>query len=126
MGQPIKIRDLAERMINAAGLTVKNDANPAGDIEIAITGLRQGEKLHEELLTSGQLMPTAHPKILRSQERGLSELDMARALNAIHLAVQKGDQSAARAAVSAWVEGFPKGVNRQPDLANNSENRISA
>ena len=50
MGQPVKIMDLARRMIELSGLTVRDDQNPEGDIEIEITGLRPGEKLYEELL----------------------------------------------------------------------------
>jgi FlaA1/EpsC-like NDP-sugar epimerase len=107
MGEPIRIRDLAERMIKAEGLSVQDDDNPYGEIKIAITGLRPGEKLHEEPLIGGKFRPTPHPKILRAQEVGLSEFAMARAMNAVQAAVQSGDQITARAVIAAWVEGFP-------------------
>ncbi len=107
MGKPIRIKSLAERMIKAEGLTVKNDLNPSGDIEIVLTGLRRGEKLHEELLVSGKLMPTAHPKILKIEDPTLSDAALTSALNASESAVQLCDQDAARAVLCKWVDGFP-------------------
>ena len=68
MGQPIKIVDLARRMIQLSGLSIKDEANPTGDIEIAITGLRPGEKLYEELLIGDNPTPTKHPRIMKAQE----------------------------------------------------------
>lgn len=106
MGQPIKILDLAERMIKAQGLTVRDSANPAGDIEIALTGLRPGEKLHEELLTEGPILPTPHPKVLRTQVDGLSEFAIASLLKAARTAIDDCDQIAARAVISAHLIGF--------------------
>ena len=106
MGQSVKIRDLAEQMIKAEGLTVKSPDNPQGEIAIEVIGLRKGEKLHEEPLISGVSSPTSHPKILRAQETGLSEFSMAGALNAARAAVQSGDQLAARAVIWAWVDGY--------------------
>jgi FlaA1/EpsC-like NDP-sugar epimerase len=106
MGRPMRIRDLAERMIAAAGCTLRSPANPAGDIEIAITGLRPGEKLHEELLIGEGLLTTPHPKILRAREDGLSELRMAAALRGLREAMAAGDPAAALAVVRSCVEGF--------------------
>ena len=60
MGQSVKIMDLARRMIELSGLTVKDEQNPDGDIEIEITGLRPGEKLYEELLIGDNPKPTSH------------------------------------------------------------------
>lgn len=108
MGQPVKIRDLAERMIAAAGLRPCTAENPHGDIEIVITGLRPGEKLHEELFIESQFLPTPHPKILRAHERSLSEFAVAGALNSARRAVASGDQQAARLVLQTWVEGFPQ------------------
>jgi len=68
MGQPIKIVDLAKKMIELSGLQIKNDENPDGDIEIQEIGIRPGEKLYEELLISGSPQKTSHPKIYKSQE----------------------------------------------------------
>lgn len=68
MGEPIKIADLARRMISMYGLTERNERHPDGDIEIRITGLRPGEKLFEELLIGDNVMETPHPRILRATE----------------------------------------------------------
>ena len=76
MGTPIKIFDLALRMIELSGFSLKTIHNPQGDIEITITGLRPGEKLYEELLLSENPIKTIHPKIFRSKEpfKKLNEL----------------------------------------------------
>ena len=68
MGEPLKIRDLAENMIRLSGLTVKNDYNLDGDIEIVTTGLRPGEKLYEETLIEGNSESTDHPLIYKGNE----------------------------------------------------------
>lgn len=68
MGEPVKIIDLARRMIELSGLTVRDDANPDGDIEIEVSGLRPGEKLYEELLIGNNPKGTSHPRIMRAHE----------------------------------------------------------
>ena len=68
MGKPVKINDLAIRMIKLSGLTLKSDQNPNGDIEIVYTGLRKGEKLYEELLVDGKAYKTKHPLIYKTKE----------------------------------------------------------
>lgn len=72
MGKPVKIDDLARRMINLMGCTVRDDDNPDGDIEIQYTGLRPAEKLYEELLIGSNVSGTDHPRILRADEDYLS------------------------------------------------------
>ncbi len=106
MGKPVRIRDLAVQMIHAAGYTVRDIRNPDGDIEIAVTGLRPGEKLHEELLIGEGLLTTPHQKILRAREASLSELEMANALRTLRSAVATGDADAARDVVRRWVDGY--------------------
>ncbi|MBF0322836.1 MAG: polysaccharide biosynthesis protein [Magnetococcales bacterium] len=71
MGKQIRIDAFARRMIRLAGLTVKDQNNPYGDIEIMYTGLREGEKLYEELLIGNNLLPTEHEMILHAQEESL-------------------------------------------------------
>jgi len=71
MGNPVKIMDLAKRMIRLSGLAVRDKDHPEGDIEIKVTGLRPGEKLYEELLIGGDVSDTPHPRILKA-----TELDM--------------------------------------------------
>ena len=68
MGEPVKIADLARRMIELSGLSLRDESNPEGDIEIVITGLRPGEKLYEELMLGDDPQPTTHPKILHAQD----------------------------------------------------------
>lgn len=68
MGKPVKIQDLAEKMIQLSGLKIKDELNPNGDIEIKYTGLRAGEKLYEELLIGDNVTGTANPLIMRAQE----------------------------------------------------------
>jgi FlaA1/EpsC-like NDP-sugar epimerase len=72
MGEPIRINDLAHKMINLSGLQVKNTENPEGDIEIEYTGLRSGEKLYEELLIGGNVSETENSMIMREQEDMIS------------------------------------------------------
>lgn len=68
MGQPVKIIDLAKRMVQLAGLSILDDSNPYGDIAIRVTGLRPGEKLYEELLIGDGAQPTAHARIMKAHE----------------------------------------------------------
>ena len=72
MGEPIRIYDLAKKMIQLSGLKLKDKNNPNGDIEILITGLRPGEKLYEELLIENNSLPTIHPKIFKAQDDFIS------------------------------------------------------
>jgi len=71
MGQPIRIADLARRMVLLAGLTVRDEGNPDGDVEIRYTGLRPAEKLYEELLIGTNACGTEHPMIMRAMEHSL-------------------------------------------------------
>lgn len=106
MGQPIRIRDLAVQLIHAAGYSLRDAANPDGDIDIVVTGLRPGEKLHEELLIGEGLLTTPHPKILRAQEASLTQLEMAGMLRQLRSVVAVGDAPAAIELIRATVEGY--------------------
>lgn len=68
MGEPVKIIDLAKRMVELSGLTVKDESNPNGDIELIMTGLRPAEKLYEELLMGDNPSPSQHPLIMRAKD----------------------------------------------------------
>jgi FlaA1/EpsC-like NDP-sugar epimerase len=91
MGEPIKIIDLAYKMIELSGLEVRNALHPDGDIEINFTGLRSGEKLHEELLIGDDLEPTQHPGILRAYEQYLGWPQLEEKLNALKTALSVND-----------------------------------
>lgn len=106
MGTPVRIRDLAVRMIKAAGYSVRSADNPDGDIEIKVIGLQPGEKMHEELLIGEGLLTTPHSKILRARENCLTELQMASALQSLRAAVATGNATAALDVIRNWVEGY--------------------
>ena len=72
MGEPVRIKSLAEQMVRLSGLSLRDTDHPEGDIEILCTGLRPGEKLYEELLIDADSEPTQHPLIFRASERSLS------------------------------------------------------
>jgi FlaA1/EpsC-like NDP-sugar epimerase len=91
MGQSVKIRDLAMRMIELSGLSVKDELHPNGDIEIAITGLRPGEKLFEELLIGDNPQKTQHPRIMKAHEQFLSWAALERKLHALGAAISTND-----------------------------------
>ncbi|SES31322.1 NDP-sugar epimerase, includes UDP-GlcNAc-inverting 4,6-dehydratase FlaA1 and capsular polysaccharide biosynthesis protein EpsC [Tranquillimonas rosea] len=106
MGKPMKIVDLARQVISDAGYAVRDDEHPEGDIDIHVTGLRPGEKLHEELLIGEGHLTTAHEKIFAAREDCLSELEVAAAIRALREAVASGNEAAARALVTRWVDGY--------------------
>ena len=81
MGKPVRIADLAKRMIQLAGYTVRDEKNPDGDIEIRFTGLRPAEKLFEELLIGKNVTGTEHQRILRAMEHSLSWEQMRQVLD---------------------------------------------
>ena len=91
MGDPIKIYDLALRMIELYGFTLKNSSNLNGDIEIKITGLRPGEKLYEELLLSKNPIKTEHPKIYRSKEPYIIHEKLAKEIELLKVFIENND-----------------------------------
>ncbi|MCL1629061.1 polysaccharide biosynthesis protein [Roseibaca sp. V10] len=103
MGEPVRVADLARRMIEAAGYTVRDTETPSGDIEIAITALRPGEKLTEQVSITQRQSPTRHPKIFVAEELGLSASELQDALGQLRKAVSKGDVDAARKGLMHWV-----------------------
>jgi FlaA1/EpsC-like NDP-sugar epimerase len=106
MGQPVKIIDLARRMVELSGLTVRDELYPDGDIEITVTGLRPGEKLYEELLIGDNPMPTQHPRIMKAQEHHLSWTDLEQKLNALNIAMSVNDVTVIRALLKNLVSGY--------------------
>jgi FlaA1/EpsC-like NDP-sugar epimerase len=112
MGEPVRIRALAEQMIAAAGLSLRSAQNPQGDIDIQVIGLRPGEKLQEELLIGAGLLTTPHPKILRAHEQSLSELEVATALRDLRNAVASGSVQAALQLIARFVEGYTPPITR--------------
>jgi len=95
MGEPVRIKALAEQMVRLSGLSLRDSENPDGDIEIVSTGLRPGEKLYEELLIEAESQPTAHPLIYRALERSLSTEVLWPQLEALDEAISAQDVDAA-------------------------------
>lgn len=108
MGEPVKIMDLAKRMITLSGLKVKDQHNPNGDIEIVIAGLRPGEKLYEELIIDGDnIEKTQHPLIMKAKERFYSYEEISSVVEQISLQnVNTKDTSWLRAQFLKYVEGY--------------------
>jgi FlaA1/EpsC-like NDP-sugar epimerase len=106
MGQPVRIVDLAERLIRLTGLTVRDINNPDGDIEIEFTGLRPAEKLYEELLIGNNATGTRHPRIMRAQEDYLPLDLLQRLLDELATCSQNRDRLEARKVLKRVVDGY--------------------
>ena len=106
MGQPVRIMDLALRMIELSGLSVRDAEHPDGDIEIEITGLRPGEKLYEELLIGDDPLPTSHPRIMKAHEDFLPWEVLSRRLVALEATLAANDVAALRHQLQALVTGY--------------------
>jgi len=109
MGSPVKILDLARRMIELSGLTLRDDTNPEGDIAIAISGLRPGEKLYEELLIGNSPKATPHPKIMKANEDFLAWPELEKKLQALEIALNINDVSVIRGMLEQLVQGYAPG-----------------
>ena len=110
MGQPVKIYDLAKRMIELSGLSLRDINKPDGDVEINITGLRPGEKLYEELLIGNNPLPTAHQRIMKAQEDFLSFEVLLNKLEQLKAAIENNHVFEIRALMKELVGGYePQG-----------------
>ncbi len=106
MGEPVNIFDLAVKMIHLSGLSIKDEANPGGDIEISISGLRPGEKLFEELLIGDNVTQTKHPMIMKAQEDKLSWQQLEQTLHEVQKTLDGYNQLQLRALLIKIVPGF--------------------
>ena len=106
MGHPVKIVDLAEKMVHLSGLSVRSEKNPHGDITIEYTGLRPGEKLYEELLIGDNVSPTEHPMIMRASEEHLSWDDFRQVVNELVSSVEVDDYGRVRQLLRETVSGY--------------------
>ncbi|MDK4721342.1 nucleoside-diphosphate sugar epimerase/dehydratase [Rhizobium sp. CNPSo 3968] len=106
MGEPVRIADLARRMVELSGLTVRDADEPEGDIELEITGLRPGEKLYEELLIGDNPQPTSHPRIMQAKEDFLPWPELSKRLAALEAALEKNDIPLARTLLQKLVSGY--------------------
>ena len=106
MGQSVKIIDLARRMIELTGLTVRDEQNPDGDIEIEITGLRPGEKLYEELLIGDNPKPTTHSRIMKAHEEFIPWAELEGQLRSLEMALNVNDVGVIRLMMEKLVAGY--------------------
>ncbi len=106
MGESVRIVDLARRMVELSGLTVKDEQNPDGDIEIEITGLRPGEKLYEELLIGDNPKPTSHSRIMKAHEEFMPWHVLSDKLKALEMALKVNDVGVIRLMLQQLVTGY--------------------
>jgi FlaA1/EpsC-like NDP-sugar epimerase len=106
MGQPVRIMDLARRMVELSGLTVKDEQTPDGDIEIDIIGLRPGEKLYEELLIGHNSQSTLHPRIMGAHEEFIAWSELESKLKSLELALNINDVGVIRHMLQQLVIGY--------------------
>lgn len=106
MGEPVKIIELARRMIQLMGYEVRTEQNPDGGIAIEFSGLRPGEKLYEELLIGADVIGTEHPKIMRAHEESLPADRLQELLKAMLKALSEDDSHQARKLLQQAVSGF--------------------
>ncbi|MDH3996354.1 MAG: polysaccharide biosynthesis protein, partial [Desulfobulbaceae bacterium] len=106
MGEPVRIIELARNLIHLCGFTVRDSANPNGDITIEFTGLRPGEKLFEELLVGDNVVGTIHPMIMRAEEQMIPWKQLAPAVTVLDQACRNFDYEKVRATLLETVEGY--------------------
>ena len=109
MGEPVRIVDLARTMVHLMGMSVRDEQNPDGDIAIAFSGLRPGEKLYEELLIGDCSTRTEHEMIMQAHEEKLEWDEIYFALEAFRKALTRADQDALRALLRSYVNGYEPG-----------------
>jgi FlaA1/EpsC-like NDP-sugar epimerase len=120
MGEPIRIAELARNMISLSGMTVQDEDNPSGDVEIAYVGLRPGEKLYEELFVGESALDTAHPRIKMAKERFISFAELRPHVDRLRAAIFAGDSGAVRDKLQELIAP-DQGALGKPDPAERPE-----
>ena len=110
MGAPIKIIDLAYKMIHLSGLTPIDNENPDGDIRIEYTGLRPGEKLYEELLIGSDVIQSEHPRIMQAKESKLSFDEVLNCVEVIRSARENQDEKVVKEVLLKYIDGYTSEV----------------
>jgi len=116
MGEPVKITDLAKKMIHLMGYVEKDKHNPDGDIEIQFTGLRPGEKLYEELLIGDNARGTSHPRIMRAEEEAYTWKEIEGYLANLEQAIKSANSEEVRNLLVKVVKGYQPG-NKNEDVS---------
>jgi FlaA1/EpsC-like NDP-sugar epimerase len=122
MGEPIKIYDLAKRMVNLSGLTLKDDFHQDGDVEIKTTGLRPGEKLYEELLIGENATETQHPRIMQAQERYIAYDELKDDITELEKYIKENDIKSILYLLLQIIDGYVPEEEIKDYLWNQSEN----
>ena len=118
MGKPVKIVDLAKRMIRLSGLQERTEAFPHGDISLEYTGLRPGEKLYEELLIEGDVSPTLHPRIFHAHEEKVSWEEYQSILDNLTTACNRRDVERIYTMLGTYVSGFKLDDGKRGEVVN--------
>ncbi len=127
MGGPVRIQELARRMIQLSGFTVRDEDNPLGDISIKYIGLRPGEKLYEELLLGENCAGTDHPMIQRAREEGLTSGQITDCLERLEAACRAQDPHSAERILAECVVGFDRpGLSRATEVDKRRHLRVIA
>jgi UDP-N-acetylglucosamine 4,6-dehydratase len=106
MGDPIRILDLAKRMIHLSGLEIKDELHPDGEIEVSFIGLRPGEKLYEELLLGDNVSGTSHKRIMRAEEQVISWAELQTLLKTLEKVTKNEDFERVRSVLKYAVTGY--------------------
>lgn len=117
MGSPVKIMNLARRMIELSGLTVRDESNPEGDIEIRVVGLRPGEKLYEELLIGNDPVKTTHTRIMKAKEQFMRWVELEQSLKELKVLTSSDNIPAMRALLKQLVPEFSPEQSASSDAA---------
>jgi FlaA1/EpsC-like NDP-sugar epimerase len=110
MGDPVKIIDLARKMVDLSGLTIRDHENPEGDIEIRVTGLRPGEKLYEELLIGNHSSPSANPRIFKAKEHFIPWTELQAELEHLARAIHGNDIKSIKKILKNLVPEYSPGI----------------
>jgi FlaA1/EpsC-like NDP-sugar epimerase len=111
MGEPVKIIDLARRMVELSGFRVKDENTPEGDIAIEVVGLRPGEKLYEELLIGNNPQTTQHPRIMKANEKFLPWSELQPMITTLRIAAVNGDVMMIRSMLQQLVPEYKPDQN---------------
>ena len=106
MGEPIKIIDLAKKMVELSGLTLASNKNPDGDIKLKIIGLRPGEKIYEELLIDNKVEETIHPRILIAKDNFILWKNLQENLQKLWLEIENNDMQEIYKLLEKIVDGY--------------------
>jgi FlaA1/EpsC-like NDP-sugar epimerase len=122
MGEAVKIVDLAKKMISLSGLELRDEHNLDGDIELAYSGLRPGEKLYEELLIGDNVKGTRHARIMQASEEFLELPDLQHLLDNLKVTLKKAKKEAIKKSLTKIVDGYTpwKEVSEKSSTGKNS------